>query len=267
MPIAMSKSVINIFEQNVDITKIEDFLWPFQKQIFKAVGNKVLAGPFKGMEVSDYSPWKDCSAIRKLYGDYELELYGAVEKIISRKPWTIVNVGCASGYYAIGFARRLSGVFVHAFDLDDRSLDWCGRMAAANDVMPRMKLDKGCVRPEELSVRHDGLCAYFLDCEGAEYELLDPEKCPRLLTSDIVVEYHDFIVGEGSYKSLVETFSPTHEVEHIRPEESPVVTFGVQYPKLPEGVDPQGQPSYCVNITDNRPETTGWLACWAKNHG
>src|SRR5262249_34123991 len=83
---------------------------------FPQLGNKVKTGPFEGMEIIQSPYWNDGNNISKLVGCYEYEIHSAIERAIERRPATIINVGCAEGYYAIGFARRLPGSAAIAFD-------------------------------------------------------------------------------------------------------------------------------------------------------
>src|SRR5690348_1337426 len=77
-------------------------------------GQRVNSGPFKGLEYisgaagSAYTP--------KILGCYEQEIHAFIEEIINKSYSVIVDVGCAEGYYAVGFAYRSSDVKVYAFD-------------------------------------------------------------------------------------------------------------------------------------------------------
>ena len=64
----------------------------------------VQGGPFAGMT---YVRGVSCAnTISRLLGSYEAELHPVVEQVISRSYPTVIDVGCAEGYYAIGLARR-----------------------------------------------------------------------------------------------------------------------------------------------------------------
>ena len=66
----------------------------------------------------------------------------------------------------------------------------------------------------------EGRHLFVVDFEGDELALLDPESCPLLIESDIIVECHDFFFAEDNAISgkLIERFSDSHEVELITPE-------------------------------------------------
>ena len=86
-------------------------------------GLTVRSGPFAGLRfyvtkaavgaprVADCLP-------AKLIGCYEQELHPGIERLLGSSPSTIVNVGAAEGYYAVGLAMRAPGSRVHAFEPD-----------------------------------------------------------------------------------------------------------------------------------------------------
>src|SRR5262245_30471234 len=93
--------------------------------VFTAYGDRVLSGPFAGMMIpSVVGHWDDGNSGCKLIGSYEYELHDAIRYVQWRKPEVVINIGCAEGYYAIGFARLL-GVPVYAFDSNKAALALC----------------------------------------------------------------------------------------------------------------------------------------------
>jgi precorrin-6B methylase 2 len=225
-------------------------------ELFQALGNCVVYGPFKGMEIKQDPVWKDGNASTKLLGCYEFELTAAINKAIERKPKTIINIGCAEGYYAIGLARILIDATVFAIDVDEMSLWECREMAHKNGVVERMQFHRGCHYAKDLDLKEvpqDGRL-YFVDCEGDESKLLNKTECPVLAKSDIIVECHEFL-REGITAKLHEHFADTHEIEVIKPELPPLG----RYPLLAEA------PAVMtiLAITEKRPMPTRWLACWA----
>jgi len=240
--------------QESALTETDDLL----KEKYNGI---VQSGPFKGMKLDCGTAWRDGNACTKLVGSYEFELHAAVEKAISRAPNFIINVGCAEGYYAIGLGHRLPYAVVHAMDMDDKALDQCAKNGMNNGIIG-MTLVHGKVGPEDLSRGGDNRL-YVVDIEGYELAVLDPQRCPELLISDIIVECHDFFyVGENESPtsiisdSLTERFRETHEIERIEPQ-APCLG---DYPCLSGLVLGKA----LLAITEKRPLPTAWLACWAK---
>jgi SAM-dependent methyltransferase len=233
------------------------FLEPFNELLFKDVGNKVLHGPFQGMEITAHPVWKDGALSTKLYGTYELELHEIIRMAVARNPKTVVNVGCAEGYYAIGLARLLPEATVYAIDIDFDSLLLVMEYAKRNDVEGRVVCIQGISKPEGLLFEgKEGPRLYILDCEGSEYVLVDLEHCPPLRYSDLIIEYHDFL-NMGHSDDLIRKLLPTHAVQKITQQTEPVIL---------ELVCNWQFHGHKIVITDTRPADNGWLVCWARNH-
>jgi Methyltransferase small domain len=261
----LGDATIDFFGQPILTSDLEKVIKPFQDHIFKEFGEKVLGGPFKGMIISPHVTWYDCSIVSKLFGNYEPELYEHVETAITRNPRNVINVGCSAGYYTIGFARRLPNAAVHGFDKDKRSLDLLELLANKNGVAHQIRTCIGCDDPEELHVSSiGGPYLYFLDCEGAEFKLLDPRRIPTLKTSDLIIEYHAYN-NNGTVAELCSHFGETHDILNVsRTPIADSLVFGARW-LPPPGVD---QPIVrSITLGSGPTGDYGWLVCWAKNHG
>lgn len=76
-----------------------------QNTLLQQQGTTVMEGPIKGMDFLPQSA-EGCH-IAKLLGCYEQPLLPYIEAAIQAGYPTIVNIGCAEGYYAVGMARRM----------------------------------------------------------------------------------------------------------------------------------------------------------------
>lgn len=170
----------------------------------------VRAGPFAGLDYIEHS--SGSVLLPKLLGTYEAQLHGWVSDAIQRGYDAILDVGCAEGYYAVGFARFSPASQVWAYDLDPDALALARQLAALN------KAGNVTFRPHcthaELSERIDavGSALVFCDIEGGELALLDPHACPALRRADLIVECHDRLVP-GVTDVLIERFSASHLIE------------------------------------------------------
>lgn len=232
------------------------FLTPFHDLLFKDLGNKVRGGPFEGMEIPSRPAWQDASLSTKLFGTYEPELHTVIHMAAKRNPKAVINVGCAEGYYAIGMARLLPDAMVYALDIDFDSLLLVMEYAKRNDAEGRVVCIQGCSEPEGLLVKDapKGPRLYILDCEGAEYSLIDMERCPILKHSDLIIEYHDFL-ERGNSEGLINKLVATHAVQKIIQTVSPpMVSLTCQWQFH----------AHQIVVTDRREPTNGWLVCWAR---
>jgi len=152
----------------------------------------VIRGPFAGLILSENS--SKCSSTQaKIYGCYEKELEDIVERSINKKYEIVLNVGCAEGFYSIGFAKRMPKCFVYSFDIDPAHKQVFYETAALNNVTSRVQyldaftadfISKNCPTNSKL---------FFCDCEGEEINIISDEFLSQNQNMDFIVETHDFI--------------------------------------------------------------------------
>ncbi len=175
----------------------------------------VQTGPFAGMKLADDKAWSDGGLAPRLLGTYEQDLHPAIERAIDERHDSVVNLGCAEGYYAVGMARRVPSAQVHARDTLPKALEVCRKAAELNGVAGRIHLGGeltavGLTRLLERSGRTLVIC----DIEGAEREVLDPALAPALSDADLIVECHDATTVEIT-DLLRQRFAATHDVEEV----------------------------------------------------
>ncbi len=98
-----------------------------QNTLLQQQGTVVMQGPLAGMDFLPQSA-EGCH-IAKLLGCYEQPLQPFIEQAITNAYPTILNIGCAEGYYAVGMARRMPNTQVLAFDLDPNAQEVCTALA------------------------------------------------------------------------------------------------------------------------------------------
>jgi hypothetical protein len=182
------------------------------REVSRATGSTVAAGPFAGMRL-DYE-FFPVHASPKFLGTYEQELHRVIERAIELHPKYVLNVGCAEGFYAIGLAIRLSDAKIFAADADPKALSATMKNAQLNGVSDRI-YPVGIVRPRQLGryLKADASLV-VMDCEGAEFSLLDPANDPILLRTNIVVEIHGAF---GDAHKIIQQFAGTHNIVEISP--------------------------------------------------
>ena len=85
-------------------------------------------GPFKGMKYSSMDSFGR-ALFPKLIGSYEREIQHIIEEACRQEYTEVINVGCAEGYYAIGFAIRIPTVKIYAYDANQDAVHVCQKMA------------------------------------------------------------------------------------------------------------------------------------------
>jgi hypothetical protein len=181
----------------------------------RIANGRVLSGPFAGLQL-ELSPVSSRHLLGYVLGTQELELREVVESIVRRGYATIINIGAADGYYAIGLALRLPSANIVGFEALTEHHAPLRRAAGANGVSERFRLEGFC-HPADLTrelraARNPALV--IADIEGGEKHLLDPHKVPALRRVDLLVETHDALAA-GCTETLIERFAPSHTVERI----------------------------------------------------
>lgn len=176
----------------------------------------VTAGPFRGLQYPRIESVGSTIA-PKLLGTYEAELHGIVEEICVRGYSTIINIGCAEGYYAVGLAKRIPRVRVFAYDIDPIARELCRDMAEMNGVSERVIIgDKFEINNIEID---DCLGNRLIvcDCEGCEKYIFhkNVKGWPLICSSDLIVEIHEFIYS-GISEYIHDLFCETHHVKVVR---------------------------------------------------
>jgi hypothetical protein len=182
-----------------------------QNTLIEQEGTKVLQGPLAGMEFIERSA-EGCH-IAKLLGCYEQPLQPHIQKALSGHYTKIINIGCAEGYYAVGFARAVPGLISLAFDTDTNAQNSCRQLSEKNGVSDRVTIG-GLFSPDDFAKFENEAALVFCDIEGAEEELLDPDVAPALRKLDIIVESHECL-RPGITQKLLSRFEATHTIELI----------------------------------------------------
>lgn len=176
--------------------------------VYRRLGGKVAAGPFAGMRYLSRASSSVLGA--KLLGSYEKELHPAIEILIARQPRTIVDIGAAEGYYAVGFAKRVLEARVLCFDTDQTARERLCELASLNGVGSRIQSFGLCTHAD-LNRACAPRTLVICDIEGGEAELLDPTQAPQLAEVDMLVEMHDGPNSRAIETQLLARFRDTHE--------------------------------------------------------
>lgn len=174
---------------------------------------KILSGPFEGMKYIRKS--SGSTLFPKLIGCYEEAIQNIVTNSILRHYDKIIDIGCAEGYYAVGFAYKCPNSKVVASDIDEIAINNLLQLIEVNNISNVEIKNNGfdCISLNaELEGKEDKLIV--CDIEGYELELLDIEKVPNLGKVDLIIESHDCF-KDGLTEILIDRFYNTHVIEII----------------------------------------------------
>jgi hypothetical protein len=183
-----------------------------QNTLLQQSGTVVMQGPLQGLDFLSQSA-EGCH-IAKLLGCYEQPLQPFIETAIQRHYSTVLNIGCAEGYYAVGMALRMPNTLVIAHDLNPKAQQVCAELATKNKVSDRVSIS-GLFKPTDFAAYAGQDVLLMCDIEGAERELLDPALAPALKGMDIIVESHECLIP-GITKLLIDRFKDSHQITLVQ---------------------------------------------------
>lgn len=168
-------------------------------------------GLFKGMKYIKRS--SGSALLPKILGSYEEPIQKWIKEAIEDKKYAnILDIGCAEGYYACGFAMRMPNTSVIAYDIDKDARINSNELKEVNNLT-NIKINAECTF-EELNRRSTSNTLVFCDIEGFEKTLIDPDKVPNLKYVDLLIESHDCFVPNIT-EELIERFYLTHTIRII----------------------------------------------------
>jgi hypothetical protein len=174
-------------------------------------GVRIWGGPFQGMQYVKSAT--EGALIPRLLGTYESELHPHLAAFAAEGLDCVIDVGCAEGYYAVGLARMMPDIRVHAFDIDERARAFCTDLAARNGVSDRVSIG-GEFKPDGFEAFAGQRVLVMVDAEGAELDILQPELSPALAGMNIIVETHD-VYRRDALATMKARFAPTHDIVQV----------------------------------------------------
>lgn len=154
----------------------------------------------------------------KVMGTYEREIAGPMTDLIRRARRTIVDVGAAEGYYAVGALFINPDVRVIAYEGDADAGRICRRIAERNGLADRLSVRGYCTEDElHAAASREAIDFLIMDVEGYEDSLLSPRVAAALEHTPVCVEIHD-ILKPGIGECIRRRFEGSHRLTEIRAE-------------------------------------------------
>lgn len=218
-------------------------------ELFK--NKTVRRGPFAGMLYPKIEA--SCSAIYpKLIGSYESELHPIIIEITSLNFNKIYDIGCAEGYYAIGFALKFPNLKIYAFDSDQNAINNCIKMAQYNNVT---NVNFNGMFDDNYIKRNNFKNSLIIcDCEGYESEIFKIENFKYFKDAFILVETHDFY-RNGITENLLRLFNKSHEIKIVQSTSDIYKVFNYKFHN-PSKLDVLTR---WYLYAERRPEIMNWL--------
>jgi predicted O-methyltransferase YrrM len=212
-------------------------------------GSRTITGPFAGMRLP-LRPHRPT-----ILGTNELELHAWIEQLIAEDFRRIVNIGGGFGYYAVGFALRCPRARIIVFEMHDRSrrvLEHCIAMNGAGAQIDVREEGSHATLRDALAGPERSMV--FLDIEGGERDLLDPQRVPELVSATIIVETHDVLVPDCE-STIRARFASTHRIQAVATRQRTMAD-------LPTGVLPFVRHLFPVATLESLQEFRGGPQTW-----
>jgi hypothetical protein len=202
-------------QRKIDACVVEEFFRKWNGIFEPIVASRtVLNGIFKGLRYPDLEA-SGSALWPKLLGSYELEIQELLEKLCQKKYKNIYNIGCAEGYYAVGFGLRIPSAKIFAYDSDPEARQRTVQMATLNNVQDSIVVGDFFSSSDLSTIPQGHMCLVVCDCEGYEKQIFHAEGIRYLLDSDVLIEIHDFIDITIS-DSLKEVFKDSHDLISVK---------------------------------------------------
>jgi hypothetical protein len=213
-------------------TRFAKFQGEFQASVYGDAPIKVLCGPFEGTNYFNKIVWGPVTP--KWIGSFEEELHDVVRAIIANHYDTIVDIGAAEGYYAIGLARTCPTARVITYDIDFIARSRQRSLATINALSTRINVRGRCDHAALDVDLANGKCVVISDIEGAEVELLNPAQANNLRRADVLVECHQTEkLSVDEVGQLMSTrFADSHFIEEIHSRQRSTNEWSVRHSAL-----------------------------------
>jgi hypothetical protein len=197
-----------------DLLKLEAEIVERGKSIIRKVSPEfqVLNGPFKGISYPSLDI-TEAALVPKIVGTYEAQLHPFITQVTNTNYSDIIDVGSAEGYYAVGFAHHMRDSKIHCYDINEKDLDFCRKMAKKNGLT-NLTYNNRCTPETLITFDFKGKGFILCDCEGYELELFTPEVINKLKNIDLLIEMHD-VANPVISSAILSRFQYTHNFQVV----------------------------------------------------
>lgn len=168
---------------------------------------------------------------------------------------TIINIGAGWGYFAIGFSILYPGARIVAFETEAARRAFVKQAAGLNGAADRVEVHGLCgINELRVKLQDTPPILIFIDAEGAEASLLDPEALHALEQCHIIVELHEFLVPDIA-DVLKRRFERTHTHGSFVSTARRKTDFAL-HPSWPYSIFPERY--FLDSMDEHRPGTMRW---------
>ena len=187
--------------------------------LLKKYNYTVAHGSFKGMKLNQKVWWSKNDYITQTLGIYEEHILKKITNFAKSGASTLIDVGAADGYFAVGMAYSNIYKNVYAFEIEKEGRDRILENANANKCNDKIKVfgeaDVGSISK---IIKGEDKVTVMIDIEGAEYEFFSEDMFKILSGNYVICELHPWMVdgGDSLQIKLLNKASEKFNVELIK---------------------------------------------------
>lgn len=178
--------------------------------LVEKIGNRIYFGPFSGLKIPKES--FNYLTVSEFLGLYESCLHFKFESLINLELENVILVGGNNGYYAAGISYLLAPKLINIYESETIFHPIIKSWFNLNNVSKFNIKGKATIEEfKQIDLKIDFI---FMDCEGYELELLNPQLFLWQQKAEILLELHPFYV-DNLIATITSRFKKTHKIEII----------------------------------------------------
>jgi hypothetical protein len=178
--------------------------------LVEKIGNRIYFGPFSGIIIPKES--NSLLTISEILGLYESCLHSKFTDLLNQDISNVILVGGNNGYYAAGISYLFNPEILNIYESESKFHPIINSWFLENKLSQINILGKAT--SEEFGSIESKIDFLFMDCEGYEIELLNPQLFLWQQKTEILLELHPFYVSNLIAK-ISSKFKKTHNIEII----------------------------------------------------
>jgi len=187
--------------------KLQRIKKKLSKKYSKDFKDQIQTGLFQGM-IFKNNGWGCSESFSMLLGTYEIEVQEVIAKICPNIK-NFIDIGAASGYYAVGVSCKFENIITYAFESNKANQKILLKISELNNVTSKIKIfDKFIGKiPFKLDFANS---LFLFDIEGEEYALIDAAFISATAGSHFIIELHGN--DQNKINDLITRFSTGNDI-------------------------------------------------------
>lgn len=254
--LAFIRVLAKLLRVEIGIQSVKNKVWEI---LLKKYNYTVAHGAFKGMKLNKKVWWSKNDYITQTLGIYEEHILQKITHFAKNGSTTLIDVGAADGYFAVGMAYSNIYQKVYAFEIEKEGRDRILENANANKCNNKIKIfGEADVSSISKIIDEGDKVTVMIDIEGAEYDFLSDDMLTILNGNHVVCELHPWMVdgGDNLQIKLLSKASKQFNVELINRE--------IYKPNMFSEFDNLSDEERLIAVGEGREKNMQWMVLYPK---